>query len=56
MLYHGSEKMLQQEKTEFNTVNELINALLELYLKEKTLVTKETSGTVIDMQVNCSNC
>lgn len=41
--------MLQLEKTEFNAVNELINALLELYLKEKTLITKETSGTVFQM-------
>jgi hypothetical protein len=31
--------MLQQEKTEINAVNELISALLDLYQKEKGLVT-----------------
>jgi glutamine synthetase type III len=37
--------MLQQEKTELNAVNELISSLLELYEKDKALVTKETSST-----------
>lgn len=36
--------MLKQEKIEYNAVNELISALLELYEKDKALVTKETSG------------
>ena len=47
--------MLQQEKTELNAVNELITALLELYEKDKTLVTKETSSKKQSIQVNCLN-
>ena len=41
--------MLQLEKTEYNAVNELISALLELYEKDKALVTKETSSNKVIM-------
>jgi hypothetical protein len=55
LLYLGSQKMQQQEKTEINAVNELITALLELYEKDKTLITKETSSSYAYTQVNCLN-